>query len=253
MSALDPSAAAALVAAAVAAVGPCPADPDGAAAWDRKVRDRAEALATMVPVVAERLAVLAEAKLVTGVIVSVRDVKGRAVITTRPTMGKRGADGEIIRKSEDLRTDWLASPAGAEMAARARSLVGRHCRFGKRVEPKANGTGESVAVCEWIEDLGPNPDAPATSGSATAVSGNAVPRPASPASGPVALCSDTYRKAILSMARQLLVDEAKRDTFARWRTAAGIPVLNDPTLTAEQAARVRTFLAGMYDQVGGAA
>lgn len=233
MSAIDPSAAAALVA---AAAGSCPADaPD----WSAQVRARAFELLRLVPDVVQRAAVLDECRPVTGVILSVKDVSGRAVITTRPTMGTQ-EDG----KTEDFRTPWLNEPDGAAMAARARSLVGHHCRFGKRVE--AAGPDKKVRMCEWIEDLG-------LADESRVATRESLPHPSTQPAGPVALCSKSYRDAILSMARQILLSEESRDTFARWRTASGIPTLRDSALTAEQAARVRTFLAGMRDQVGGAA
>ncbi len=270
MSAIDSSAAAALVAAAAGSLPPeTPIE---------AVRARAFELLRLVPDVVERADVLAECRAVTGILASAEESKGRGVITIHATMGtpKRGQEVIDGRPVEYVRTAWLNEPAGKALFEHARSLVGRHCRFGKWTEQVSAEL--KVSMVEWIEDLGPAPrsasgsstvpdgpetgsprlsgDAGAYDAAASAPAAALQRRDAPAPTGPVALCSDSYRKAILSMAKQLLIAEDKRDTFARWRTANGIPLLNDASLTAEQAARVRTFLAGMtgmYDQGAGAA
>ena len=147
---LDSSAAAALVAAAAGAVGPCPAETAARAEWERLVGDAAFGLLRLVPAVMERAEVLAACSPVTGVITAVDEVSGRGKITIRPTMGS--GDG----KPEDFRTAWLSEREGRAMTTLARSLVGRHCRFGKRLESTKSGQ-RKVRMCEWIEDLGPDP------------------------------------------------------------------------------------------------
>lgn len=244
--AIDP-AAAALIAAGATAAGPCPTDPAGAAAWERRVAERACALAALVPAVAERMARVTECKSVTGIIVSVRNVSGRAVITTRPTMGNR--------ETEDFRTDWLNEPAGAAMAARARALVGHHVRLGKRIEKTRDGQ-KSVGMCEWIEDLGPAeasaPPAPAAvPPRSAAVAATPAPQDRPRLAAAPALCSDTYRKALLAMARRI-TDPAQRSALEAWLTANGVPPFISPELTAEQAARARAFLAHIDDVAGAA-
>jgi hypothetical protein len=161
---LDPAAAVALVAAAAGAITADQAP--NAAVWERLVRERADVLLRIVPAVVERSAVLAACRPVTGVIVSVTDVSGRAVIVTRPTMGTQD-------KPENFRTPWLNEPAGSALATLARSLIGRHCRLGKRVEATADGQ-KKVGMVEWIEDLGPDPEAPASRFTATAPAGPRV-------------------------------------------------------------------------------
>ena len=149
-SPLDPSAAAVLVAAAAGAAGPCPTEPVARAEWDRTVQETALGLLRLVPSVVERYVVLAACTPITGVITAVDEVSGRGKITIRPTMGT----GD--NHTEDFRTAWLSEREGRAMTTLAQSLVGRHCRFGKRLEPTTDGR-KKVRMCEWIEDLGPDP------------------------------------------------------------------------------------------------
>ncbi len=245
---LEPSAAVALIVAAADVVGACPPGPEARSSWEGEVRTVAFDLLRMVPDVVERAAVLAACHPVTGVIVSVRDVSGRAVITTRPTMGNRD--------SEDFRTPWLNEPEGAAMAARARALVGRHVRIGKRIEATADGQ-RKVGMCEWITDLGPGPEAsppaPAHTPSRTAP---AKAPPAAPTAAPAAggtssrlavaypgLVGDAERAQVLAMARQLAGE--RREAFVAWLRDNGVPPLIHPELTAEQALRARAFMANL--------
>lgn len=147
---LDSSAAVALVAAAAGAAGPCPEETAARAEWERRVGDAAFGLLRLIPAVIERAEVLASCSPVTGVITAVDEVSGRGKITIRPTMGTQ--DGT----TEDFRTAWLSDREGVAMTTLARSLVGRHCRFGKRLESTRSGQ-QKVRMCEWIEDLGPDP------------------------------------------------------------------------------------------------
>ena len=147
---LDSSAAAVLVAAAAGAAGPCPTEHAARAEWERTVQETAFGLLRLVPAVVDRSVVLAACTPITGVITAVDEVSGRGKITIRPTMGT--GDGQ----AEDFRTAWLSEREGRAMTTLARSLVGRHCRFGKRLESTKSGQ-QKVRMCEWIEDLGPDP------------------------------------------------------------------------------------------------
>ena len=147
---LDSSAAVALVAAAASVSGPCPHEPQAQQEWERTVQETAFGLLRLVPSVVERSMVLAACTPITGVITAVDEVSGRGKITIRPTMGT--GDGQ----TEDFRTAWLSEREGRAMTTLARSLVGRHCRFGKRLESTKTGQ-QKVRMCEWIEDLGPDP------------------------------------------------------------------------------------------------
>ncbi len=149
---LDQASALSLVVAAATAVGGCPSTPDGQSAWLGRVQDISLGLFRLVPVVVDRSAQLAECITITGVIVNVEEVSGRAKITIRPTIG---SDPEA---TEDLRTPWLSEREGRDMADLATTLLGRHCRFGKRIERQASNARRTVRMCEWIEDAGPAPD-----------------------------------------------------------------------------------------------
>lgn len=155
MSAIDASAAAALVAAAAGAAGLCPPEPAARAAWERRVIDGAYGLIRLLPVVEA----LADCTSVTGVVLSVKEHSGRGVITIRPTIGNPEPG-----KTEDFRTPFLNDAMGQAMFDQARSLIGHHCRFAKRVE-EIEGGRKKVRMCEAIEDLG------AASGSATVPDG----------------------------------------------------------------------------------
>jgi hypothetical protein len=175
-TAIDESSAVALVAAAAATVGPCAPD-----AWDvDQVRQRAFDLLRLVPVVVERSAVLAACRPVTGVIAQVEEVKGRGVITFHATMGVPQPKQEVVdgRGVEYLRTEWLNERAGRALFDQARSLRGRHCRFGKRTEQLT--ASKAVSMVEWIEDLGPDPKAtgPAPHSRAIAPQSDAIAAPA---------------------------------------------------------------------------
>lgn len=228
------AAAAGLVAAAACSMGVCPTDPAGAATWERAVAGRAHSLARMVGPLTERLAILAEVKPVTGVIVSVRSASGRAVITTRPTMGNR--------QTEDFRTQWLNEPAGAALAALAQSLVGRHVRLGKRLESTADGQ-KKVGMVEWITDLGPDPDAPGRTPRTRTETPltRTEPAPSRLAVAYPGMVSDNDRNNVLRMARQVTGD--RRRQLEDWMRANDVPPLASRSLTAEQAMRVRAFLA----------
>ena len=152
---IEMSTAVSLVAAAASVSGPCPHDPQAQQEWKRTVQETAFGLLRLVPSVVERSIVLAACTPITGVITAVDEVSGRGRITIRPTMGT----GE--GKPEDFRTAWLSEREGRAMTAMARSLVGRHCRFGKRLESTKSGQ-QKVRMCEWIEELGPDPDSSPT-------------------------------------------------------------------------------------------
>lgn len=272
---LDPSAAAALVA---AAAGACPPDaPD----WSAQVRARAFDLLRLVPDVVERAGVLAACRPVTGILAKVEESKGRGVITIHATMGEPAPDQEVVdgRPVEYVRTAWLSEPTGRALFEQARGLRGRHVRFGKWVEQI--GPRKKVSMVEWMEDLGPAAASGSTSASAPVPAGgetgNHAPRamdhgssptshmgeedpfrpvatPAQHASaptGPVALCSDAYRKALVSMAKRVS-EPAKRQALENWMKANGVPPFISPHLTAEQAARARSFLAHIDDMAGAA-
>jgi len=151
---IEQSAAVALVAAAATVSGPCPHEPQAQQEWERTVQETAFGLLRLVPSVVERSIVLAACTPITGVITAVDEVAGRGKITIRPTMGTQ--DGS----TEDFRTAWLSEREGRAMTTLARSLVGRHCRFGKRLESTKGGQ-QKVRMCEWIEELGPDPVTPA--------------------------------------------------------------------------------------------
>ncbi len=148
---IEMSTAVSLVAAAASVSGPCPRDPQAQQEWERSVQETAFGLLRLVPSVVERSVILAACTPITGVITAVDEVSGRGRITIRPTMGT----GE--GKPEDFRTAGLSEREGRAMTTLARSLVGRHCRFGKRLESTKSGQ-QKVRMCEWIEDLGPDPD-----------------------------------------------------------------------------------------------
>ena len=154
---IEQSVAISLLAAAAGATGPRPAEPQAQQEWERTVQETAFGLLRLVPSVVERSMVLAACTPITGVITAVDDVSGRGKITIRPTMGT--GDGH----AEDFRTAWLSEREGRAMSTLARSLVGRHCRFGKRLESTKTGQ-QKVRMCEWIEELGPDPEASASSG-----------------------------------------------------------------------------------------
>lgn len=154
---LPEPAALALVTAAAGAAGPCPADPIGAQRWGARVNELAVEMYRMVPTVAQRCGRLAAAEPVMGVIVSVEERSGRGLINIRPTMGRDQT------KLEDFRTPFLNEPRGRAMFDLARALVGHHCRFGKVMEAFSTDEGaKKMRLCEWIEDLGADPNAPAT-------------------------------------------------------------------------------------------
>jgi len=152
---IEMSTAVSLVAAAATASGPCPHEPQAQQEWERMVQETAFGLLRLVPSVVERSMVLAACTPITGVITAVEEVSGRGKITIRPTMGT----GD--NQTEDFRTAWLSEREGRAMTTLARSLVGRHCRFGKRLESTKSGQ-QKVRMCEWIEDLGPDPDSSPT-------------------------------------------------------------------------------------------
>ena len=237
-AALDPSAAAALVAAAAASL-----PPDAAL---EAIRARAFELVRMVPAVAERAAVLAGCRPVTGILASAEESKGRGLLTIHATMGTPKRSQKVVdgRPVENLRTAWLNEPAGRALFEQARSLLGRHCRFGKWVEQVDAET--KVSMVEWIEDLGV-----AEASTTAPVTTVTTPPPAGPrlAAAPT-LCSEVYRKAVLAMARQLT--EPQREAFIAWMKANGVPPLIHPDLTAEQAAKARAFLAHIDDVAGAA-
>jgi hypothetical protein len=149
---LAQEAAMSLVAAAANAAGACPSTPDGQSAWLGRVEDLTLGLFRLVPAVIERSVRLAECVAITGVILGVEEIAGRAKITIRPTMGTEPGT------AEDLRTAWLSEREGRDMARLATSLVGHHCRFGKRVERQVGNARRTVRMCEWIEEMGPAPE-----------------------------------------------------------------------------------------------
>ena len=156
MDTLEESAAVALVAAAAGAVGQCP---EGE--WESKVQAKAFSLLRIVPKVVAQSEILAATKTVKGVIAGVEEVKGRGVITSHATIGTPQRGQEVVngRGVEHFRTPFLNTPEGNAMFEHARSLIGRECRFGKRVEEYVDKAGQAakVSMCEWIEDIGPDP------------------------------------------------------------------------------------------------
>lgn len=118
--------------------------------WLNAVRELAVDLSRVCADVSVRAGRVAVAKPITGVITGVEARSGRGVITMRPTMGKD--------EPEQLRTAWLREAHGRAMFDRAQSLVGRHCEFGKFLEATEDGQ-QAVRMCEWIDDLGPDPAA----------------------------------------------------------------------------------------------
>lgn len=180
METLQESAAVALVAAAAGAVGQCP---DGE--WEAKVQAKAFSLLRIVPKVVAQSEILAATKTVTGVIAAVEEIKGRGVITSHATIGtpQRGQDVVNGRGVEHFRTEFLNTATGQAMFEHAQSLIGRHCRFGKRVEEYVDKAGQAakVSMCEWIEDIGPDPLTVGATSAPSAPQRNETPRTPPPA------------------------------------------------------------------------
>lgn len=152
-----------LIAAAVVASPPAPAEPAGRSAWLQGVGDLAVNLYRQAQALDADIAQLAAVQPITGVIVKVEDVKGRGVITLRPTMGR---DQET---TEDLRTPFLNEPRGAALFAQAKALVGATCRFGKFMEQRQDGSGQKIRMVAWIDALSAPPAAtpPPTQGASS--------------------------------------------------------------------------------------
>lgn len=151
MSEIDVAAAVGL---AVTAAGTAPTDPMERARWLSDVRSLTVDLYRMAEAVRPDLEVLAQVQPVTGIIRRVSEQSGRAVISFEPTMGNK-EPGEL----EDLRTPWLNTPQGAQLADLARSLIGHHCAMGKWYDDM--GGGRKVRMCAWIEPTGQPAQAPA--------------------------------------------------------------------------------------------
>jgi len=194
---IEQSVAISLLAAAAGAAGPRPPEPQAQQEWERTVQETAFGLLRLVPSVVERSMVLAACTPITGVITAVDEVSGRGKITIRPTMGT--GDG----KAEDFRTAWLSEREGRAITTLARSLVGRHCRFGKRLESTKSGQ-QKVRMCEWIEELGPDPEASASSGRNPSAAAPAAAGVAAGAPGPAPLDVAELRRLRPGAMKELL-------------------------------------------------
>ena len=233
------AAAGSLIAAAAMSVGQC-----APAEWDRKVLDKALSLARMIPTVVERFEVLESVQPVRGVLakVEVERSSGRGLITTYATMGTPQQGQEVVngRAVEHFRTDFVNTPAGQALVAQAQSLIGRHCRFGKRIEDLGQ---KKVRMVEWIEDIGPDPDAQGAPAPRQSNERPSAPSPAPRVQNPAPLATttvsadwyvengwrdkeehDATRKAINDFAGQAPDDvKAKFKVWRAGRIAWGVP------------------------------
>ncbi|MET9930386.1 MULTISPECIES: hypothetical protein [unclassified Streptomyces] len=135
-----------LVLAAAQAAGPC--SPGEEAAWEHRVQRLAVRLGTLVPQVAQDLAVLEAAKRFPAYLekVEVEESSRRGVLTLRPSGGG----------VEEIRTEQETTVRGAELIARARELTGRWVLVYRQNEPMAGGAGHhrTVRMAVHLMDLG---------------------------------------------------------------------------------------------------
>lgn len=148
----------ALITTAAVAAGPAPAGALERAAWLGDVTDLATTLYRKAQEVDAELVVLAEVRVIRGVILTAEAHSSRGLITIRPTMGNHSDDPNA---TEVLRTPWLNEPRGAALLAQAQALAGTGamCRFGKWNEVIDAGSqkGNKRGMVAWIEAAGAGP------------------------------------------------------------------------------------------------